>query len=371
MLAKTTHPLASSPIPAEVIESLLRAATSAPSGDNLQPWRFSRRGEAIVIHHDSGRDTSLYNIHGFASFIALGAAIENLVIAASSFGYRAEVNLIPTEGSDVVAEINLPPETMVDPLVDFIQARCVNRRPYEARPLAAELVEALGSETKRFSGVKLHWIHEPGQRKILGNLVMQADRLLLENEHLHRQLFSCLRWTAEEVERTRDGLPVSTLELGKLGTKGFRALGSWRLVSFLNRLGLSRIAARHSYDLIRRSSHLGLITVPSLSPAGFVNAGRGFERLWLAVTSGAASLQPMTGFVFLQLRAALGVYDGLSPAQLDLLERLRTDLRAVFSLEASDLPVILFRIGYGPAPSGRTLRRSPEDVLIPGAQGLG
>jgi len=37
---RTVRNFASSPVPREVIENCLRAATSAPSGANQQPWRF-------------------------------------------------------------------------------------------------------------------------------------------------------------------------------------------------------------------------------------------------------------------------------------------------------------------------------------------
>ena len=110
---------------------------------------------------------------------------------------------------------------------------------------------------------------------------------------------------------------------------------------------------------------MGLITLGSVSSRTFIDAGRAFERIWLGVTAHGASLQPMTGFVFLQLRAMLGAYDGLSASQLDLLERLRRDLRAIFSLDSSDVGAILFRIGYGPSPSGRTIRRDISEVFDP------
>jgi nitroreductase len=370
MAVKTAQRLDLSSLSSGLFEDLVKAATSAPSGDNLQPWRFSRRGDVLLVHHDSGRDSSLYNVHGFASFVALGAAIENVVIAGSNHGLRAEVECFSDTGSDIIAEVRFAAGGIPDPLANSIPARCVNRRAYARRPLAPELADALEVEAQKISEVKLHWIQDPGQRKILGSLVMEADRLLLENPHLHAQLFSCLRWTADEVEITRDGLPVSTLELGKLGTKGFRALSSWPRVSLLNRFGLSRIAARHSLELIKRSSQLGLLTVPALAPTAFVKAGRAFERLWLAITSQGASLQPMTGFVFLQLRALLGVYDGLSPSQLALLERLRRDLGAIFSIEPGDIPAMLFRTGYGPPPSGRTVRRRAAEVFRTEPQGL-
>lgn len=41
-LRRTVREFSSDPVPDEVIELALEAAASAPSGANLQPWRFSR-----------------------------------------------------------------------------------------------------------------------------------------------------------------------------------------------------------------------------------------------------------------------------------------------------------------------------------------
>ena len=72
----------------------------------------------------------------------------------------------------------------------------------------------------------------------------------------------------------------------------------------------------------------------------------------------------MTGFVFLQLRSRLSAFEGLTVDQLDLLERVRSDVCALFGIENGQIPAMVFRIGNALPPSGRTLRRVPSDVMI-------
>ena len=62
----------------EKIERIIRAAVCAPSGDNVQPWRFVVSGNSINIFDIPERDTSLYNCSQNTSHIAHGAAIENI-----------------------------------------------------------------------------------------------------------------------------------------------------------------------------------------------------------------------------------------------------------------------------------------------------
>ena len=66
------------------LESLVSAAVRAPSGDNLQPWRFilDPHKETISIHLDPTRDRSPINAGQRMSRIACGAALENLVRTA-------------------------------------------------------------------------------------------------------------------------------------------------------------------------------------------------------------------------------------------------------------------------------------------------
>src|ERR1043166_277526 len=347
----------------DVLEAILQAGASAPSGDNLQPWRFSSRGEALFIHHDVTKDTSLYNVRGLASFIALGAALENIAIAASSHGYRADVTYSSDEHPDAVAQVKFSNSGEYDPLARVIPARCVNRKPYVNHPLAPDLISKLNEEARRFPRVEVRWIEEPIERKVLSKLVMQADRLLFENPHLHKQLFSCLRWTSEEVENTRDGLPVATLELGKLGAQAFHFLQSWRLVARLNRLGFSSLAAGRSGQLIRKSAAIGLVTVKEISTQAFVDGGRAFERLWLNATFQGLSFQPMTGFLFLQLRGILGDHEGLTRGQLELLASLREQLGLIFELGRSQVPAMMFRVGRSSSPTARTVRRSVAELF--------
>jgi hypothetical protein len=134
-------------------------------------------------------------------------------------------------------------------------------------------------------------------------------------------------------------------------------LKSWPLVRFLNRFGFSKIAAGNSIELMRRCSAAGLITAPDTSPTSFLEAGRAFQRLWLQATKENLALQPMTAIIFFQLRSRLADYSGLSEGQITLVDELRHDLERFFVGPSHSVPAMLFRIGFAPAPSGRTVRR--------------
>ena len=77
--------------PDSPILQVLDAARWAPSGDNVQAWRFEYRdARHAIIHAFDTRHTVVYDVDGRPSQIALGALLETAHIAAAALGYRVE-----------------------------------------------------------------------------------------------------------------------------------------------------------------------------------------------------------------------------------------------------------------------------------------
>jgi nitroreductase len=342
----------------EFFERIARAGAQAPSGDNLQPWSFHVHRGTLLVRHDPERDLSLFNVRYLASFIALGAVLENIMIAASADGYSAKIHYFPdSHDTHLIASVSFEAGANVDPLVSFLEKRCTNRKFYATRAIDPAILKSLTNTSEQFSNIDLLWVEDKAKLKRLGQIVTLADRLLFENRHIHSHLFSTLRWSQDEIEKTRDGLPIKSLELGHAGSLAFRVLKKWSVVAFLNRFGFSKGAAHHSTVLIQRCSSAGLITAPDTSPLSFLQAGHAFQRVWLQATKENLALQPMTALLFLQLRSRLNDYYGLSREQITIADQLQRDIEKFFDLSGKAVPVMLFRLGFADAPSERTIRR--------------
>ena len=340
------------------LERMARAGALAPSGDNLQPWCFDVDGKTLLVRHDPHRDLSLFNVQHLASLIALGAVLENITIAASGEGYRADITHFPNgQERELIAKVRFETGAERDLLADFLDKRCTNRKPYAARPIDSEVMKRLSSASTPFPTIGISWVQDKTRLKQLGQIIARADRLIFENPLIHAHLFSTIRWNQAEVESTRDGLPIKSLELGQAGSLAFRFLKSWSVVNFLNFFGFSKAAALNSVNLMRFCSAAGLVTAPDTSPRAFLQAGRAFQRVWLQASKEDLALQPMTAVVFFQLRSRLADLKGLSPDQIQISDGLRHDLELFFVLTQTSVPAMLFRIGYAAAPSARTIRR--------------
>ena len=92
----------------QVMKKILLSAVSAPSGDNAQPWVFNVGPQQINLFLQSECDNSLYNYQQQAAYLALGAVIENISIAAVEQRLKTEIALFPSQDTpDLAANINL------------------------------------------------------------------------------------------------------------------------------------------------------------------------------------------------------------------------------------------------------------------------
>jgi hypothetical protein len=125
--------------------------------------------------------------------------------------------------------------------------------------------------------------------------------------------------------------------------RAFRLLENWRLVSFLNLFGLSRIIPFQSYKLCIGSSAMGLIQMPGTTPEDFVLGGRLLQRVWLTAAKYGLAFHPMTGITFLIQRLYLDRGPGFSKAHKKLLEKAWDYIRPVFPVDKSKGIIMLFR----------------------------
>jgi hypothetical protein len=198
------------------------------------------------------------------------------------------------------------------------------------------------------------------ERRLLARAASLNDRLLFELRPLHDRFFESIRWTTAEAMATRDGLYVKTLELGPMSTV-FKWFQSWKVVNLLNHVGASIVAPDHSFRTFMRSPAFGFLQMRDTSLESYVRGGQLIQRIWLTATSLGLSFQPMAGMLYL-----LAYLDrsqqpsAMTDAHRAILTRADRLFRQVLPLDDSRAPIMLFRVGYGPAPSATSLRRSIE-----------
>ena len=378
LLASSVKAKAPTPIPpapvddsgtltSEQVAYLLRAAIQAPSGDNVQPWRFRHDGQTISVMLDPAADQSFFNVRQVASIISCGAAIENIVLAANAIGLKAETSPGPhTSGTNLMGTVTVRPGNVAaDLLSRQIWSRSTNRRPYTRRPLPDWVQEDLHARIGGMPGVRLHVLTERQQLRRLARVVYRADRIRSERRDLHEYFSSMVRFDEAEIMKRRDGLPLKNLEAGLTGELFLRMTKPWSVMNAANSLGFGRMVALHSAQGILASGAAGLVVVDGTEPEDFLGGGRALQRVWLTLEHHGLQMQPMTAVTLFWLRWLWEGETAFAESHRQLLEKVWVDFQKLFTqVDFSKQGLImLFRTGYGPAIRHRTYRKELQDFV--------
>ena len=364
--APTTRSLERNIVAPEHIHELVAAAQCAPSGGNCQPWSFEFESQLATLRcfHDLERSRSFLDYGHRATYLAFGAAMENLCIKADSLGVQAGLQTFPRANTpELVCQVALGSSATCKehPLTPWIAQRSTNRRLGTREPAAPELLAAL-SESAAQRGRDLRWLTEPQVLQEAGDILGEGDRFRLLHPVMHQEMVHEIRWSPEEAQNTLDGIDVETLELSAADLAGLKLARSWKALQMLRRLGLGFALGDLSRKTVAASSALGLITGPGDSPHDWFESGRALQRVWLEANAGGLAMQPMTAslYVFMRLDHQ---GEGLDKLDQERFAALRDRLHELLPLRDGHHEAMMFRVAQVDPPTARALRRPVEDVL--------
>lgn len=348
----------------EDIKKIIKAGTMAPSGDNVQPWRFVVNDNIIRLFNVPEKDDSLYNFKQNASMIANGAAIENMVIAAKEFGYEIKISLFPDTGnSNHVADLILHRGAIEkDSLFESIEKRATNRKPYEDVSLTDEQRRAI-FECQKLRAGEVSLAEGREKTKKLGKLLSTNEQVVLENKQLHNFLFSHIVWNEKEEKEKKSGLYIETLELSKPQKAMFKLVKNFSILTILNKLiKISKKVAVENAEIYAKSSAIIAISTDGNTHESYLNAGRLMQRVWLEATRLGLSMHPSTGVVLLAQRIRDGGAYELSEKHIEEIENAYAEIKNIFGIKNDTIKMIL-RLGNGGQPSARSSRQEPDITI--------
>jgi hypothetical protein len=356
-------------------EKLVTAATLAPSGGNSQPWKWLHYGSFLCLFLDESRTGAFLDFRNAASYISLGTATENLVLAAHREGLEVSLETFPAKGEGKLAVIfrfaavTGAPDREYEPHdMDYLEAaletRFTNRQIHTPQNLLEpSLLEALEQTVSSVKGAALHFIQRASGLEQAAEIIAKADRIRLLNQTAHHDFVNEIRWTPEEALAQKDGIDLATIDLTPSEKSGLEIARSWDAVMYLKKWKGGGAFEKLGRKNVAAASALGVVTIDGFTPRHLCNAGRAVQRMWLKAHQLGLSLQPMTAATFLFARLEHGNGEELDNEDRAELSRLRQQFVRLFALERERHDVFLFRLFRGDTPEVKSLRRPLEDVL--------
>ncbi|NMF96812.1 nitroreductase family protein [Aromatoleum toluolicum] len=350
-----------------ILFKILDLARWAPSGDNTQPWRFEVvSGDHIVVYGFDTRDWCLYDFDGRPSYMAHGALLETLRIAATGFGLDARwaIRAGCTATAPVYdVTVHEAPGLAADPLLSHIETRVVQRRPMHTTPLSAAQRERLVAATG--PGFQVQFFESFAERFEVAKLLWGSAHVRLtcpEAYAVHKEI---IEWGARF---SKDRIPEEAVGVDPMTARLMRwVMQSWARVEFFNRYLLGTVAPRIQLDFIPAmacAAHVLLRPRRPLTTHGdCVEAGVAMQRLWLTVAALGLYLQPQMTPVIFRWYAQAARPLSAKPGIDDAVRLLASRFDALTGSGATDPFAFFCRVGNASQPVSRSIRRSLDELM--------
>lgn len=339
-------------IPETDLRAILEDAVRAPSGDNVQPWRFRKKSEALEVLNDPTADRSLYNVEQAASLMSIGALLCNLEIAALAVGYTVSQELFPDgKEPDLVARVLFTKATpYTSALSSALRERCTNRSRYDG----VSLSEGERAIFSNHGPIDVQLV-EASAKDEVGKAAAMNEKIVLEDRAMHDFLFGHVTWSAQE-DSTRPGFFVDTLGLNPVQRSVFKLYKNWNIASILNRFGFSRLVVRDNASMYTSASAAFALLVDTPDRTSFVRVGMALQDVWLRATVAKLSIQPLAGIPLLALSIRRGGADILSGAHRAVANDAYASMERAFGAKGKHI-LFAARVGHAQPPVARTRRR--------------
>jgi len=336
----------------------LRAAILAANPHDTQPWLFQPAGDSITVLADRSRNLGSFDPFRREMHLGVGCAIENLMRAASVYGYTLNVivnggKLTPSPGNAAVKAAHLWLDAGVasrDALFEAIPNRHTNRGAYSERAVNVKDLYSL-ADLVSDNEVRVAFLTDAHARGDLAAAIVEATERIITDPEMSADSARWFRTGRREVDAHRDGIGVDTAGLSPLMAAAAKIMPDQDAAS----------ADRYWRDMTRdvqtKAPALGVLLVRDrLDMGSAIAAGRSWQRLHLAATTMGLAAQPLNQPIECADRnAQLGRKDTFGPALAQLAHA--PDWQATF----------VFRLGYAERPALPSPRRPLNDVVIASA----
>jgi molybdopterin/thiamine biosynthesis adenylyltransferase len=347
-------------------EELVELAHTAPSGGNMQPWKWLVKHNQIFAFVDESQANSFLDYNYLGGMVAFGAAIENIILGANKLSLKGRYNFVFDDSNPLVAVIDFEPVTETNAydlnLYTQIRERGTNRMLGDLVAIEPQKYDLIQEAGEHIPGAKLTWITD--QKEKLGSVLSSVERIRLMTDRGHTDFIEEIRWTKEEAESTRDGIDLRTIDLTETEKAGLYVSKNYNVVKQLRDWGLGSGFETMMQKTIENTDRIGFISMPSGSRRDYFEGGRALQRAWLKATELNLGFHPISPSTFIFNRFVHHSDDEqLQPFKEELTE-IREQFKSILALDDDRGEIFLFRMFKGKDIQTRSLRRNLSKQLF-------
>ncbi|WP_420410744.1 Acg family FMN-binding oxidoreductase [Roseibium sp.] len=315
----------------------LSYALLAPNPHNRQPWLIELTGDdAFRLHRDETRELPHTDPHLRQIFVGLGCFLEQMAIAATIKGFKAQIDLFPEGLDGPIADVRLVEGAKVDRLADHIMDRRSCKEPFQEKPVPT----ALQDELRQYGSV---WT-KPGDVDRIKTLTWDAWMTEMNTHRTLKESVDLMRFGKAEINANPDGIDLGGPFLESLMVAGLLTRESQLDPAST---GFQEGVKMYS-DMLKATPAYISLTTPANSRVDQIDAGRRWLRLNLETTRLGLALHPVS--------QALQEFEEMAPHYAEAHRLLA---------KPGETVQMLGRLGFGPAPA-RTPRWSLETRMMNG-----
>jgi cytochrome P450 len=349
--------------PTDPLELVAFAASRAPSGGNVQPWRFELSEAAFSVFLDPAKSVSM-DVAYRGSYVAIGASLFNARVAAAAQGMLGPTELFPDarfDGPVGILHFDHGSDAALAGLFEPMLNRSTNRKKGTPRPIETQVLDHLGDIGAAESG-GLHVLTDRDDLGIAAELLAESDRMRFLTPETHREMMSELRWPGRDSLET--GIDVRTLELDGAD---LAALGIARRADVMAQLAdwdAGHALGDNTRSSIASSSALLVMTARGSAPVDFVRCGQALMAVWLAAEVSGLAVHPMSP-LFIYAQDEENFHSLVGNRYAARLAALAASFRQLVGLRGDEQLGLVLRLSHAAPTTVRSMRLPLDAVLSP------
>ncbi|WP_461486829.1 nitroreductase family protein, partial [Pedobacter sp.] len=350
------------------LSGIVNAVKQAPSGGNNQPWRLHYQNKKLHLFLDESTALAYLDPAFISSYTSVGAAIENLFLAAAANNLKVNWKLTPQLAPKHIAVFSFTdgekPNEETALLAKQIPFRHTNRKIPQRTEISEEEINYFTELVKQTEGANLTFVKDTAKIKSLSEIATVTDLFRIFIPEAHEDFITReMRWSVEQANQTEDGIGIHTLDLSNNDQLGIRLLRDRKMIDFLQEIKGGGAFNRLLTQQFMSSSAIGLITMPSSTVSSWINGGIASEKMWLGATAKGFQIHPVNVPLLFFYKNSVEKSITLSEERKQYLTKAEKELNLIFDKPENETSMFMFRIFKASASPKRTIRKSNDKIF--------